>query len=128
MSMRYCQACGTGHECEAEESGGEKAEVAIARLETNRDIEVARLTSAAGVKIADSEATHAAAHAEGMEEGIGAVLDAATPAAPETAGPPVVISSADPAEPEAVPDLTPPEVITPPAEETGGAGWWDGYR
>lgn len=126
--MKYCPDCGTGHECE-NETGREKAEVAITRLTTQRDIEVARINAQAGVKIADSEATQAAAHAEGVEEGIGAVLDAASPDAPPAGETPLIVQADAPGpEPELEPEMAPPPVGVPAAEESGGSGWWDGYR
>src|SRR5579862_2802116 len=110
--MRYCPSCGTGHECDSEEGGREKAEVAITRLETNRDIEVARINAAAGVQIADSEAVQAAAHAEGVVEGAEAVIDAASPetiVVEDGPGPAAEPVEPEP-EPEPEPGMVPPEV------------------
>ena len=128
--MRYCDSCGNSHECEASESGREKAEVAIARLNTTRDIEVARIQSAAGVKIAGSDSAAVAAHAEGVEEGIGVVIGAQAPDEPEAEGAAIVIdaSGGESAGEELLPEMAPPEVPVTAAAESGGAGWWDGYH
>lgn len=127
--MKYCQSCGTGHECDAEETGREKAEVAVVRLQTQRDIEVARINAQAEVKVAASDAATIAAHAEGVVEGAGAIIDAATPDPVEPAGAPIVVQADTPAPDLAdEPDLTPPEVVTPVAAGKSDGGWWGSYR
>lgn len=126
--MRYCPDCGTPHECEAQGTS-EKAEVAIERLRTQRDIEVARITAAAGVKVAETEAEHAADFAEGRADGMETVIEAGTePDADE--GAPIVVDVPDEPEPEpeeepeSAPDVV--EVTTP--RETKRGGYWSNYR
>ena len=75
---RFCPDCGTGHECTAEQAERMSAEVAIERLRTTRDIEVARITASASKDIAETEAESGTAHAEGIAEGMETALDAVT--------------------------------------------------
>lgn len=127
--MRYCEGCGVPHECAAE-SAAEKAEVAIERLRTQRDIEVARITASAAKVIAETEAEHSADHAEGVAEGMETALDAVTGTdETEAEGAPIVIGAPDAEpEPEPEPDTAPPFVDVPEPRTPKPAGWWDGYR
>jgi len=132
MTTRYCPECATPHECEAAENA---ARLELARIEANRDIEIARLRSgevkteaAAAVEIAESEAVAIAARAEGEADGMETVLDAGAPPAPDGAEPPVIVDMPEP-EPEPEPEPPAPPESEPPAEsESKRAGWWDGYR
>lgn len=127
--MRFCQDCGTPHECAAE-NAAEKAEVAIERLRTNRDIEVARINASAAKDIAETEAENSADHAEGIAEGMETALDAVTGAdEAEPEGAPIVIADPEPdPEPEGEPDTAPPVVDIPEPRTPSRSGWWDGYR
>jgi hypothetical protein len=128
--MRFCELCGTGHDCERE-TGAEKTEVAIERLRTNRDIEVARISASTVKDVAEVESEHSAEHAEGVAEGMETALDAVTGGGGEPDGEPPVLEvpapEGDPVpEPE---DNAPPEVIdTPEPDEPDRAGWWSNYR
>lgn len=130
--MRFCPDCGTPHECEAQ-AQAERTEVAIERLRTNRDIEVARITASAASTIAETEAEHSAEHAEGVAEGMETALDAVTGTdeAEAADGEPIVVeASAEPEfEPEGEPENAPPEVVEvaePDMPKRGG--YWDAYR
>lgn len=129
--MRYCEGCGTGHECEAQaEIAAVDRQVEIARLETKRDIEVARIQ--AGVQrdeletaetIAETEAeaevTSAVAKAEILGDAIeGGIQDAPEPVIIDAPGPPAEEIAED-APPE-VEGSEPPE----PARKTVGLGMW----
>ena len=128
--MRYCPDCGTPHECEAQ-GASEKSDVAIERLRTNRDIEVARINAAAAKTIAETEAENSGERAEGVAEGMEAALDAVTGGGGEEAeGEPIVVETEPDGEPEPEPgpDNEPPVVeVTEPVTRTS-RGWWDGYR
>jgi hypothetical protein len=132
--MRYCERCGTGHECESDVQAAADREVAIEKLRTTRDIEVARINASAGVQVAETEAEHATQHAEGVVEGIETVLDAVSgetapdgDAVPE--GEPIVVETAPEAEPEPELDAPPPpEVVTETSSRNGKGGYWGAYR
>lgn len=129
--MRYCPDCGSPHECEGQETGREKAEVAIARLHTQRDIEVARINASAGVSIAETEAEHATEHAEGVVEGIETVMDAMTGEDEPEAGEPIVVETEPVTEAELEPGLDappPPEIPETGAPAGNKSSWWSGYR
>lgn len=128
--MRYCQDCGTPHECINEQRELDKTRVEMMRLETNRDIEVARINAGAARSIAATEAEHSADHAEGVAEGMETALDAVSGGGdPAPVGDPIVIDSGDDADPEPdlADDVTPPVVIPEPREPKSNSGWWDGY-
>lgn len=128
---RFCPDCGNPHECTAEQAGAEKAEVAIEKLRTNRDIEVARIGASASRDIAETEAESGTAHAEGIAEGMETALDAVTGGGEPDGGqlPVVVEGGGDPEpEPEETPDVPPPPDVPEPEPEPYGSGWWDGYR
>lgn len=129
--MRYCDRCGNGHECTAEEAERMKYEVKMEELRTNRDIEVARVNASAAKTIAETEAESGAARAEGEADGMREVIEAATGGETGTEPVPIMVDG-PPAEPELEPG---PDVEPPPAPEVsaepdtrGGGGWWDGYR
>lgn len=129
--MKYCPNCGTGHECSVT---GEldRTAVELMRLQTNRDIEVARLSAGAAKHIADVEAENSAEHAEGVAEGMETALEAVSGGGAEDAGEPegdpIVIDDGTDAEDvtEAEDDITPP-VVVPDAGPAKPAGWWSGY-
>lgn len=131
--MTFCANCGSpcpSCSSKAEEDKAINAEVEKVRLETNRDIQVARIQANAAVTMIADEAAAEAAHAEGVIEGVGAVIDAATGEAPTEEPIPVVMPEPEPElEPEPVDELA-----LPPVEESGmpkepkKAGYWDAYR
>lgn len=129
--MRYCPDCGTGHECTAQAEAEDKARVAIARLETTRDIEVARINAQAGVKIGETEAGQVAARAEGQVEGMETVIEAAA-GGNEPEGEPIVIEPG-PAAVEEPATIEEPEIEAPPEipetipETNKRGGWWGAY-
>lgn len=128
--MRYCPDCGTPHECAAVTARElDRTAVELMRLQTNRDIEVARLNTGAAKSIAATEAEHSADHAEGVAEGMETALDAVSGAddQPAPAGDPIVIDAGDDEDPgEPADDMTPPIAIPEPREPKS-SGWWDGY-
>lgn len=127
--MRYCPDCGTPHECEAE-NGREKSEVAIVRLQTQRDIEVARINAAAAKTIAETEAENSSDRAEGIAEGMETALDAVAGGPEEPEGEPIVVEAEPDGEPEPEPgpDNEPPVVEVSEPAAPRSRGWWDGYR
>jgi hypothetical protein len=128
--VKYCPECGTSHECVTEQRDLDRTAVEIKRLETNRDIEVARLQAGAAKHIADAEAEHSADYAEGRAEGVTETLEAVSGGgdpAPEPAGEPIVVEAGEEDEDgETEDDVTPPVVVPEPAEPKA-AGWWSGY-
>jgi hypothetical protein len=104
--MTYCATCGT--ECancatKGEEQAAIDREVEIARLNTKRDVEVARITAGqwkdetetmakADVKIAEIEAETGVEAAEAVAEAVTEIL---APDPPETAEPIVIEAAAE---------------------------------
>jgi hypothetical protein len=130
MAMRFCQNCGTGHECEAETGGRTDPAVEIARIEAERDVKVAQIGARQDkawnetrVEVAELEAEAEVAAAVAGAEVVGAAIEAGIQPEPE----PVIIDA-----PEAIaddaPDDAPPEVegSEPPAakRKTVGLGAW----
>ena len=131
--MSYCVDCGIDHHAEEREAAKSLGEIelAIKRLEVNRDIELARINAGVIRDTAVAEAEAAEEHAEGVEEGLAAAVDAMTPDMPETEEPaPVVIHDGGLPEGEPALDVAPPPVMVADDhdEEPKKAGWWDGYR
>lgn len=128
---RFCPDCGTPHDCTAE-SGVNKTQVEIVRLETNRDIEVARLNARAATTIAETDAENSSEHAEGLAEGMETAIDALSGgSAPEDdGGAPIVVDMPDEPEPEPAeePDNAPPVVEVSAPAETKRGGYWSNYR
>lgn len=125
---RFCPDCGTPHDCTAE-TGVNKTQVEIVRLETMRDIEVARLTARAGVAIAETEAEHSSEHAEGVVEGMETVIEAGSGAGEPGAAPIVVDMPDEPEpEPEPEPDMEPPVVDVAEPKTAKSGGYWSNYR
>lgn len=128
--MKFCPDCGTGHECLSEEAAiNERVE--IVRLETARDVAVAKINASAGVTIAEVDAIGDVANAEGIAEGMSDVLDALSGGGAESADPgaPIVVD-ADPdpdPEPEPEPDMEPPVVDVPTSPPSKSGGYWDKY-
>lgn len=128
MTTKYCQDCGTGHDCETASSlDPETAAVRISRLETQRDIEIARINAGAVKHVAEVGAEGEAERAEGVVEGLELAVGAGEPEAPE--GQPIAVSipeeSPEPAvEPAA--DMEPP-VVDVPEPANRNPGWWDAY-
>src|SRR5271167_4643898 len=95
MTTKFCPECGTGHDCEiASGLDPETAAVKIARLETQRDIEVARIQAGAAKVIAETEADSAADELEGVLEGVELATGAGEPPDPGT-GDPIVVQLPD---------------------------------
>jgi hypothetical protein len=130
--MRFCEGCGQGHECEADTAdGAEKAAVAIARIEANRDIEVARLNAGAAKVIAEAEAQGEAEHAEGVVEGLELATGGGEPDADDAAAPVIVVDGGDADEPDADDTAEEPPEVTAPAPEPGPRkprSWDEAYR
>lgn len=128
--MRYCPDCGTGHECEAATEGRENPEVAVARIQADRDIAVAKLQAriqreelATDEAIAETQADAEVESAVAEAEVVGAAIEAGVAPAPE----PIVIDAPvinDDAEPDDAPP--PAEGSAPPAPKAkaSGIGFW----
>lgn len=135
MDMHNCPECGLVHSAAGERP--ESDEVKIARLQAERDIEVARVAARTErdyndtrEEVAKIEADADVAQAEALAE---AVADEIT-GDPEPPAEPLPIVLEEPEaepEPEPEPDVPPP----PPADDVVGApvkekarGMWAGYR
>ncbi|HUY44219.1 MAG TPA: hypothetical protein VMV92_00620 [Streptosporangiaceae bacterium] len=124
----YCSACGQAH------GGGsrESDDLKIARLNAERDIQIARLARGE-VKLeaeAAVEAAEVTAEAGIEQTAIVAETVAETGELPEP-GPepePAPVVVVPPAETGGDEVAGPPEVSLPATEKKGGSGWWDGYR
>lgn len=131
--MRYCPDCGTSHECEAQAQGREDPQVAIARINAERDMAIAKITARQEQQwnesreaIAEIEADTAAEVAVAEAEVLGAIL--ATEGG-DGEGDPVIIDAppvdaGDP-EPDAG-DLPPVEgsPVPAPVRKSRGLGMW----
>lgn len=136
MSTRYCEGCGTPHECSGAGEGVSDA-VRIAELETKRDVEVARVAAradredaAAEVEVAEIEADASVEVATAEAEIIAPVLAVQLDGGqgddpePEPEGDPVVV--------EVPPDAGPPDAEAPPehpehhdtGKSGGGLSWY----
>jgi hypothetical protein len=127
--MRYCENCGTGHECEVATEGRAIPEVEIARINADRDVAVAKLAArqtrdelATAEDIAETQADAEVEAAVAEAEMVAAAIAAGITPEPE----PVIIDA-----PEAIadePDDAPPpaEGSEPPAAKhrTVGLGAW----
>ena len=133
----FCANCGAevlgagAAAAEAGEMTDATARVEIVRLETKRDIEVARITAGTVRELADVETAAELAHAEGEVDGMEAVLDTMAGDPPAADGPPIVVDApADPPSADPV-DMLPP-VVDPPTDpadsgESKSAGFWGAY-
>lgn len=129
--MRYCEHCGTPHECEAEPGRADPA-VEIARINADRDIAVARLSARQDkdwndtrVEVAGIEAAAAVEAAAVEAEVIGDAIEASGVDDPE----PVIIDVPDQPPPDDEGDaeeLPPAEGSPPPAARSKrlGLGAW----
>ena len=128
--MRYCESCGTGHECEVETAGRPNPEVEIARINADRDIAVAKLAArqareelATAEEIAETQAEAEVEATVAEAEVVAAAIEAGIQPEPE----PVIIDA-----PTAIagdePDDAPPPVegSEPPAAKRKniGLGAW----
>jgi hypothetical protein len=127
MDAHYCSACGESHGGRQ----GESDEVKVAKINADRDIEVARLARAEARQEIEAEIEQTEIIADAaVEEAVveAAVLDDILNPEPEAAAEPeptvVEIPDAEP-EPETVPG--PAELEEGPAE-TKKTGVWDSYR
>lgn len=129
--MRYCQACGQGHDCPGDVSAVDR-EVEIERLRTRRDIEVARIQASAAKDIAETDAEHSSEHAEGLAEGMETAIEAiAGGGEPDGGeGTPIVVSAdTEPEpEPEEEPESAPEVVEVATPRESKRGGYWSNYR
>lgn len=128
--MKFCPDCGTGHECSAE-IAADRTDLAIARVQAERDIELARINAGAAKAIAETEAENSSEHAEGVAEGMETALDAVSGSGDDEppADPVVVQAEADEEpEPEPGPDNEPPVVEIPDPAPKSSGGYWAGYR
>ena len=123
----YCSACGEIHGGHS----GETEAIKIAKIEADRDIEVARLARAearqeieAGVEETKIEAA-AAVDAAVVESQVIEELATPEPAA-------IIAPQGDPAPvtevPEAVSEPESPPESEPVSSGSKGGGWWAGYR
>lgn len=133
--MPYCQHCGGEVDtlpgmATAEER--EPMEVTLARIQADRDVQVARIeASAHRAELATAE-TIAETEADAQVDAAEAVAEIITAQAedsePEPDGDPIVVETPA-AEPEPAPE---PDMMLPAAEphepREKPAGWWDGYR
>lgn len=130
--MRYCQDCGTGHECESETARGPVPEIEIARINADRDKYVARVS--ARMQRDELETVEDVAEIEADASIVGDIASAqiiASESPEETGEPlgePVVVQVPDaPAEPE--PAMEEPPVVEPsPPKGKQSGGYWGGYK
>lgn len=128
--MRYCQDCGTGHDCEAETGGRTDPAVEIARIEAERDIKVAQISARQDkawnetrVEVAELEADAEVAAAVAEAEVVGAAIEAGVQPEPE----PVIVDAPVINDDGQADDAPPPvEGSVPPAarHKTIGLGAW----
>lgn len=128
--MRFCESCGTGHECEAGGEGRTDPAVEIARINAKRDVEIARMEYREALELAAVEADTAVVVTE-MET-------AADIAVAEETEPPVLPDSSDDGNQSIIVEGPPaedaPEDAPPPAEgseppapgkhKASGIGMW----
>lgn len=128
----FCPECGADHhaaeraEVEAVKETVDR-DIEIERLRTKRDIEVARITAGAAERISEAEAEQEVAHAEGVVEGVEAVLSPAVTEEPEDPEPEVIDVSDVAVEPDDEFDDEPPEAEgtpVPAARQRVGLGMW----
>ncbi len=134
--MRYCPDCGTGHECEAQAPAGESPEVAIARINAERDIAVAKLQARMAreelaiveeVAETEAEAEVGAAVAEAAGMAAAAEVIAGTDAEPEPEPEPFVIDAPQQIVEDVHDDAPPPAEGSPapePQRKRTGLGVW----
>ena len=129
--MRYCPDCGTPHECTAE-GAAVRADVQIAKINAERDVEIARLQSKAVVSVAETEAEHSAEHSEGYAEGVQDTLEVGEGGeAPPVGAPIIVDGGSDDGDDEAIDEgieEAPPVVEVPTTPTPQRGGWWGNYR
>lgn len=129
MATKFCPNCGTPHECAAEAaSEAEKTALAIARVEANRDIEIARLQAGAAKHIADAQAESEADHLEGVIEGV-ELASGESDGDDVPAGDPIIVQvdAGDDDDTEA--DVEEPPVVDAIPEPGGKSrDWWAAYR
>lgn len=129
----FCTECGADHHIadRAAEAAADR-EVTMLKIQADRDIKIAQINARSAAELAETDNALRTEHAEGVAEGMGTALDAATGGAqaeePGEPGAPIMIES-PPEEPEApAPDMAPPEVVeTSSPRSSSGGGWWDGY-
>lgn len=122
----YCSACGEIHGGHSGETEGVK----IAKINAERDIEVARLARAEARQEIEADVTEAKIEAEIATDA--AVIEAEVlgelitpaPAAAAPAPEPEIIET----EPEPEPEPEPPPEAEPQPSESGGGGMWASYR
>lgn len=125
----YCTGCGEMHGASTADSEA----VRIAKINADRDVEVARLARSEARQEIEAEVEQTETLAEAAVEQTAieaeAIIEAGAPE-PEPDVPvveaPVMIEAPDP-EPEPETVSEPPEISPAPAAKKS-AGWWDGYR
>lgn len=125
MAPHHCTGCGEMHGGEHRES----PEVAIARIQAERDIRVAELgrgefqqtelEAETEVKVAEIEAAAAVEESTVKAEVLEDIL-----APPEQEPEPVVVVDPAAAEPDSVPDDEPPVVDSAPVAKAKSNPWW----
>lgn len=127
VPAHYC----IGGECPLHGSGRESDEVKVAKINAERDIEVAKLARSETRDIieAETEQTEIVAEASVEEAVVQAdVLEDLAEPEPANESDPVVVEIPA-ADPEPEPDAAAaPEETEPAAEKTESKGWWAGYR
>jgi hypothetical protein len=129
MSEKYCPDCGNSHDCTMG-AGADymTAEVKIAKINADRDVEIARLQAKAATVISENEAEHSADFAEGKAEGLEEAITGGEPD-PEGGEPIVVTVPAAEEEPEPDDVVEEPPVITTPVPSVARkGGYWDAYK
>lgn len=125
----FCPNCGNDVGVLAPVVPQEPMEVTLARIESERAIEVARIEASATraeLRTAETIAeTEAGAQVESATA-VAAILTAEDEPAPEPEPEPLVIEAPAP-EPEPEPDNSPPPVEHHEPRAKSG-GWWDAYR
>ena len=131
--MKYCESCGTPHECAAEAAAGPDPQVKIAQINADRDKYIARVGARMNTEeletaedIAETEAAADVASAAAIAE---VIVGTDTPEDTGETGAPIVIEAPEP-EPDPGPDVEPPPDmhVTPPRETKRGGGYWDAYH
>lgn len=128
QAPHYCTGCGDMHGGEVRES----PEVAIARIEADRAVKVARITAhqdenwnETRVEVAGIEGAAEVASAEATAEVVGEIIAAGSGAGDEEE--PAVVVEAPPAEtPEEEPSIEPKDESSgePPAPKKPGLSYW----
>lgn len=128
----FCPECGIDHHiADREEVAAADRQIALAKIEADRDIKIAQISAGAAKELAETDNALQTARAKGQAEGMETVLgelgggggDQVPDAEPE----PIEIPEPEPA-PDPPADLEPPIVETSrPSSSGSSSGWWAGY-